>query len=212
MVKLINSQIIAWVVTQGLDVLKTCSSRKPFASVKAVEELIRITKNMDTFPDKVTAQIADLDAAMNPSDATNFFGVEMLQAIDNVAADKFGGCLNQIGIPESRYLGNLKLYVREVISFIRQYGSPAEHSELVVARFIWAMHRRVGKITPMPLMTQKVIEATVISAAAVELGTSEVRISILVELERSTGVTPNNGWYSFSTPKGDRPFAVPVPR
>ena len=119
-------------------------------------------------------QIEDLDSAMTPNDCTDFWTVDMLNAINRMATLKLASCQKEIGLQESSYLNRLQSYVDHIIPTIRQYANDRNHAELVVARFAWVMHPRIKRNTPMPLMTQFVLEATVASAEAVAIGTSEV--------------------------------------
>jgi hypothetical protein len=48
------------------------------------------------------------------------------------------------------------------------------HTELVIARFIWAMYPRTGKSTPLPLLTEDIIWTIPESLKIVELGIVEV--------------------------------------
>jgi len=128
----------------------------------------------EDLPEQMLKQIQDLDNAMTPNDSTNFWTVEMLNAINRMATLKLVSCQTEMGLPESSYLNRLRSYVDQVIPIIRQYAKDQNHAELVVARFAWAMQPRVKRNTPMPLMTQFVLEATITSTEAVAIGTSEV--------------------------------------
>jgi hypothetical protein len=156
--------------------LRICGSNKDFEKVDIVKGLIQASqKRKDK---EIKARCKELDDAMTATD-TDFWTRKMLRAIDGVAADKFGSCLNQVGMREDVYLTRLHQYVGEVETVIRQYAEDAAHAELVCARFRWAMQVREGHDVPMPLMTQTILTAIVISTEAVELGTSEVSVSIL---------------------------------
>jgi hypothetical protein len=145
--------------------------------VEDVKNLIRASqKTMDT---STEAACKKLDKAMSVS-STDFWTPTMLRAIDAVAWDKFGDCMNQIGMREDTYLTRLHQYVKEVETVIRQHARDAAHAELVCARFTWAMRVKVGDDVPMPLMTQAILQATVISAEAVEVGISEVSSSLFI--------------------------------
>jgi hypothetical protein len=172
--QLMQSQIIAWVVQEGMKILKACSSEREFPSVDIVTQVIDAMDSGETLSNTMVQTIASLDKNMDPVHHTEFWMIDMLHAIDHVVTQHFSKCGNQLGMPEDFYFGSLHSYVRDVILVICQHTEDQLHCERVVACFMWAMHPRLGKNTPMLLMTGFVLVSTKKSTNAVSLGTSQV--------------------------------------
>ena len=146
---------------RGLKHFETCASTTTFPPTEEVEGLIKEVNKSATqasVAEKVKAIERQIDDVKNP--AMNFWTLQLLEAIDDVAKNQFAQCPNAIGTADDMYLSALARYTSDVENKMRGLNRTHPNLETTVARFKWLMRPRIDEEdTPIPFVTGWVFEA-----------------------------------------------------